>query len=168
MKTEQLIEAALFLSTEPISIEELCRLCGVPKEEIINTIELLKKSYDSRESAVEIRCIGGDSYLMQVKDIFAAPLLSLVKPVVSQEVLKTLSLIALKQPVTQAEVVKSRGYSTYAHVKELVNKSFILAPPAGRTRMLTTTQKFADYFGFPPEIEKLKKAVGEQLRQGQR
>lgn len=165
MKVEQLIEAALFLSIEPISIEELCKISGATKEEIINAVELLKNSYDLRESAVEIRCIGGDSYLMQVKDIFATPLLSLVKPVVSQEVLKTLSLIALKQPVTQAEVVKSRGYSTYMHVKELVNKGFILAAPAGRTKLLTTTQKFADYFGFPHEIEKLKKAIGEQLRQ---
>ncbi len=167
MKIEQLIEAALFLSTDPISIEELCRVCGATKEEVRNTVELLKNSYDSQESAVEIRCIGGDSYLMQVKDIFATPLLSLVKPVVSQEVLKTLSLIALKQPITQAGVVKSRGYSTYTHVRELVNKGFILAAPAGRTKMLTTTQKFADYFGFPSEIEKLKKAIAEQLKQGQ-
>lgn len=166
MKIEQLIEAALFLSTEAISTEELCRISGAAKEEIRNAIELLKNSYESRESAVEIRCIGGDSYLMQVKDILAVPLLSLVKPVVSQEVLKTLSLIALKQPVTQAEVVRSRGYSTYAHVKELANKGFILAAPAGRTKMLTTAQKFADYFGFPPQIEKLKKAIAEQLKQG--
>ncbi|MDI6654595.1 MAG: SMC-Scp complex subunit ScpB [Methanobacteriota archaeon] len=165
MKIEQLIEAALFLSMDPISIEELCRISGAAKEEIRNAVELLKNSYESRESAVEIRRIGGDSYLMQVKDIFATPLLGLVKPAVSQEVLKTLSLIALKQPVTQAEVVKSRGYSTYAHVKELVNKGFIFAAPAGRTKLLTTTQKFADYFGFPPQIEKLKKAIGEQLKQ---
>lgn len=164
MNPKQLIEAALFLSTDPVSIDELRRITGISSREAIDeAVEALIKEYESKGSALEIRRIGDSAYIMQAKDAFSAPLLDLVKPVVGEEVLKTLSLIALKQPITQAEVVKARGYRTYAHVKELLAKEFINAEPKGRTKLLTTTQKFADYFSLPAELLQLKKELARQL-----
>jgi segregation and condensation protein B len=164
----QLIEAALFVSTDPISMKKLKEISGTGGQEIKRMVDELSEAYKAAESAIEIRRIGKDRFIMQAKEVFAAPILDLVKPTVSQEVLKTLSLIALKQPITQAEVVKSRGPITYTHVKELVNKEFVSAVPTGRTKILHTTRKFADYFGFPPEIEELKKEIAMQVgRAGQ-
>ena len=159
----QLVEAALFVSTDPISIKKLEEISGARSGEIKRMIKELQESYEARESAVEIRKIGRDLFIMQAREVFAAPLLELVKPTVSQEVLKTLSLIALKQPIMQAEVVKSRGPVTYQHVKELLRKEFITAHPTGRTKILHTTRKFADYFGFSPNLEELKKEIAKQL-----
>ena len=159
----QIIEAALFVSTDPISIKKLEEITGTGSGEIKRLIEELKERYEAADSAIEIRKIGSDLFIMQAREVFATPLLELVKPTVSQEVLKTLSLIALKQPIMQAEVVKSRGPITYTHVKELLLKEFITAHPTGRSKILHTTQKFADYFAFPHEISELKKAIAEQL-----
>lgn len=163
VKHKQLIEAALFLSTDPVSIDELHRITGAPREAIDEALSALIKEYESKDGALEIRRIGDKAYIMQAKDVFSASLLNLVKPVVSEEVLKTLSLIALRQPVTQAEIVKARGYRSYAHVKELLLKGFIHAEPKGRTKLLTTTRKFADYFSLPPEVLELKKELARQL-----
>jgi segregation and condensation protein B len=165
MRTEQLVEAALFVCTDPISLEELWKITGAAsKREIRQIVEHLKKELEDRDSAIEIRKIGDDHYIMQARDEFSEPLIHLVKPAVSEGVLKTLSVIALKQPITQADVVKSRGYITYAHVKELVNKDFISAEPKGRTKLLTTTQKFADYFGLrSDDLTELKKQIGNML-----
>lgn len=164
MKTKQLIEAALFVSTDPVSIDELRRITGISsREELNDAIKTLIREYEEKNSALEIRRIGDDSFIMQAKDAYSAPLLDLVKPVVSDEVLKTLSIIALRQPITQAEVVKARGYCTYAHVKELLAKEFIAAEPKGRTKVLTTTRKFADYFSLPSEVLQLKKELARQL-----
>jgi segregation and condensation protein B len=159
----QLVEAALFVSTDPISIKKLEEISGAGRGEIKRMIEELKERYEKEGSAIEIRKIASDLYIMQAREVFATPLLELVKPTVSQEVLKTLSLIALKQPIMQAEVVKSRGPITYTHVKELLLKEFITAHPTGRTKILHTTQKFADYFGFSPNLEELKREIAEQL-----
>jgi segregation and condensation protein B len=159
----QLVEAALFVSTDPISMKKLEEISGAGAVEIKRMIKDLQESYEASGSAIEIRKIGRDLFLMQAREIFATPLLELVKPTVSQEVLKTLSLIALKQPIMQSEVVKSRGPITYTHVKELLGKDFITAHPTGRTKILHTTQKFADYFGFSPNIEELKKQIAEQV-----
>lgn len=164
MKAKRLIEAALFVSTDPVSVEELCRITSTSsREEIERAVDALMKEYDEKNSALEIRRIGGDSYIMQARDDLSASLLDLVKPVLGDEVLKTLSIIALRQPITQAEVVRARGYRTYAHVKELVAKEFISAEPHGRTKILTTTQKFSDYFSLPGEVLQLKKELARQL-----
>jgi segregation and condensation protein B len=159
----QLVEAALFVSTDPISIKKLEEISGAGSGEIKRMIKELSESYKAAESAIEIRKIGRDLFIMQAREVFAAPLLELVKPTVSQEVLKTLSLIALKQPIMQADVVKSRGPVTYQHVKELLGKEFITAHPTGRTKILHTTRKFADYFGFSPNLEELKREIAKQL-----
>jgi len=163
LNPRQLIEAVLFTSTDPVSIKKLEEISGAGPKEIERIIKELQENYEAQKSAIEIRKIGKDRFIMQAQEVFAAPLLDLVKPTVSQEVLKTLSLIALKQPIAQAEVVKSRGYSTYSHVKELLNKEFISAFPTGRTKILQTTRKFADYFGFSPKVEELKKEIAVQV-----
>ncbi|MEE9594475.1 MAG: SMC-Scp complex subunit ScpB [Candidatus Hydrothermarchaeales archaeon] len=164
MDGEKLIEAALFISTEPMAIGELSRISGLKETGAKKAVKRLMRSYEEMGSALVIKRIGEDQYFMQAKDSFAAPLTDLVKPAVGQEVLKTLSIIALRQPVTQSEVVKARGHSTYQHVKELLGKEFILAEPKGRTKELCTTKKFADYFGLSHDLVELKKRVGEMMR----
>ncbi len=165
MQAKQIIEAALFVSSEPLSLAKLAEISGVSREEARSLIEELRRDYASRDSAIEIRSIGDEHYLMQAKDALSGMLIELVKPALAQDVLKTLSLIALRQPITQAEVVKARGSTAYAHIKELVAKGFVSATPAGRTKMLTTTDKFSDYFGFSRDIAEVKKQIGRLLMQ---
>ena len=163
MRPEQVVEAALFVSTDPIPIETLRRISGLgSEEELLGIVEDLRKLYEERDSAIEIRRVG-DAYIMEAKGALAIHLTELVRPVVPQQVLKTLSFIAMKQPVTQAEVVKARGDSAYAHVKELLGKGFIAAEPSGRTKLLTTTQRFADYFGLQADLVELKGELGRML-----
>lgn len=164
MDEERLVEAALFVSAEPISVEELARITGLEKSQIMRAVEQLRKEYEERGSALQIREIGEEHFYMQAKDAYAGPLMNLVRPAVGGEMLKTLSLIAFRQPITQAEVVKARGYKVYDHVKELANKGFISAEPHGRTKMLSTTKKFTDYFGLSEDLVKLKRRMGEMLR----
>ncbi len=164
MDEERLIEAALFVSAEPISAEEIARITGIEKDRIKAAVERLRKEYEERGSALQIKEIGEAHFYMQAKDAYAGPLMNLVRPAVSGEMLKTLSFIAFRQPVTQAEAVKARGYKVYDHVKELENKGFIAAEPHGRTKVLTTTKKFADYFGLAEDLAELKKRMGEMLK----
>ncbi len=163
MDEEQLVEAALFVSAEPISLGELSLIAGLEKARVKRIVESLRRGYEDRGGALEIKGIGKDQYYMQAKEALAAPLADLIKPAVSHEVLKTLSWIALKQPTTQADVIKARGYSAYSHIKELLNKEFLSAEPTGRTKLLSTTQKFADYFALPSEIAKVKSRMAEGL-----
>jgi segregation and condensation protein B len=70
--------------------------------------------------------------------------------------LQTLVFIALKQPIIQSDLITQRGTHCYEHVKELVEKKFVEAVPEGRSKNLTTTPLFADYFGLDSDRIRLK------------
>ncbi len=58
-----------------------------------------------------------------------------------------------------AELVERRGAATYDHVRELEESGFVSAVQQGRTRLLRTTQRFAEYFSLEsadPEAIKRK------------
>lgn len=166
IKLRQLVEAVLFVSPNPIGIDEISKILGGNVEQIKKEINELIEEYDKRESAIEIREIGDNHYLMQLKPEFSDLFIDLVKPAIPLPMLKTLSLIALKQPVTQAEIIKSRGTSAYSHIKQLINMGFVHAERKGRTKVLRTTKKFSDYFGFSYDVEKLKKEIVDRLKIG--
>ncbi len=161
---KNLVEAALFVATNPVSIEDLHKATGLPMDEIKKMVEALMKDYQVHEGGLEVRSIGREHYVMQAKDEYSEVLKDFVKPIMGREVLKTLSYIALKQPTIQSEVVKARGYLTYEHVKELTRHEFIESEPMGRSKLLTTTQKFADYFSLTPDMGELKKELGKRLK----
>jgi chromosome segregation and condensation protein ScpB len=71
--------------------------------------------------------------------------------------MKTLALIAYKQPINQSLVVKYRNNKAYDHLKLLLDEAFIKKEPKGRTFVLTTTTKFIEYFG--KDFGKKKKSV---------
>ncbi len=167
MKLKQLVEASLFVSTNPLSLEELCNATGcTSKSKVQTAVEKLKNEYNQNDGALKISQIADDKYTMHVKGEFSRKVSNLVEPAVSDGVLKTLSFIALRQPIAQSEVVKARGYFAYDHVKELANKEFIFAEPKGRTKVLTTTPTFSEYFGLESkEPMKIKTQLERTLRE---
>lgn len=164
MKGRELVEAALFISSEPLGVEKLSALSGLEIVEVRAAIQDLREGYSRMGSAIEVKSVGESSYLMKVKDSLSGQLAGLARPVLPQEPLKTLSYIALKQPVLQSEVVKARGEKAYAHVRALVEKGFISAQPQGRTKILATTEKFSSYFGLSRDIGEIKKEIGSMLQ----
>jgi len=163
LDVKQIVEAGLFLSTEPVSAARLAELAGVERAQVLEVLERLREEYSARGSAIQIVQVDEERYVMQVKPGLAVLAGELAKPELGREVLKTLAVIALRQPITQAELVKMRGSSAYAHVKELVSLGFVESVRAGRTRMLTTTGKFADYFGLSRNMEEQKKQIARML-----
>ena len=64
----------------------------------------------------------------------------------SDAMIKTLALVAYSQPVSQSEIVKTRGNRGYHYIKRLLELGFIQSRKQGRTKILTLTQKFYEYF----------------------
>ncbi len=73
----------------------------------------------------------------------------------SKAVLRTLALIAFKQPIKQSKVAKIRGNKSYKHISELVERSFVKKTKQKRTYVLETTRKFTRYFGEEAKKKKL-------------
>jgi len=77
--------------------------------------------------------------------------------------MRTLTIIAAKQPIAKAQVVKLRGAGAYDHIKELLQNELILEEKKGRSSELRTTDRFSDMFGLPRDINEMKRVLAKSL-----
>ena len=159
MKNERIIEAILFAASRPLSIEEIGEAIKVDKKKIKEVIENLKRFY--KDSAIEITEANG-KYAMEVKAEYAAYAQKFAPMELRKPLIKTLSLIAYHQPIKQSELKKMVGSNVYEHVKELRKKGFIYTKKEGRTKLITTTQYFYDYFGIEKKDKEAIKRMMEK------
>lgn len=153
----EILEAALFASGRTVSREELAKMAGVEPAEVDRLMKELRKAYEGR--AVEIADLEG-RYIMQVRPALASRIRALAPMELDPSILRTLSIVAYNQPVTQADVVRVRGAKTYDHVRFLEQRKLLKSRPYGHTKILETTEEFDAYF----MIEKLERPEGTSLR----
>lgn len=144
---KQIIEAALFAAGSTVTAETLMKISGLSKKEITRLVAELKEDYAARGSGIEIADLAG-RFVMQIKPEFAEKVKDVAPKELTSPQLKTLSIIAYHQPITKAEVVEMRGGNAYDHINELCERGLIDLKPHGRTKMMTTTKLFAEYFGI--------------------
>ncbi len=152
------IEAILFSCSEPISAKKLAKVLNISLKDVEKAADDLIKEYSERETAIEIIKLG-DKYLMRVKPEFADVVKYWTEKDLDRGTLRTLAIIALKQPIKLSELAKIRGNKCYEHVKKLRELDFIHVEKRGRGSILRTTENFARYFGLksndPEEIRKI-------------
>jgi segregation and condensation protein B len=151
------LEAALYVTGRPMTLEELAGLIGKAESTTQKLLIDLSYEYDKREGALEVVALPKDRYVLQLRPELT-PRVSKFIPggLMSYATLQTLVYIALKQPIVQSDLVAQRGTHVYDHVKELLDKKFITATPEGRSKKLETTPLFSDYFGLDRDKIKMK------------
>jgi segregation and condensation protein B len=159
MSLKSRIETVLFVTAQAMSIEEIAEILKEDPIEIESELLDLIMDYSSRESALEID--DEDGYIIQVRQEHMDIVEKLVPVELSPPVLKTLSVIALKEPVRQTIVREIRGQSAYDHINELVEKGLVSKKKDknGRSFNLKTTSKFAEYFKLKGDTKALAKIL---------
>ncbi|MHA2036114.1 MAG: SMC-Scp complex subunit ScpB [Promethearchaeota archaeon] len=158
-----LIEASLYAAGRPLNIEEISNKLEFPKKEVEELINEVAFEYLERSTALIIAQIG-DRYQMQIRPEYTEKVSKFAKGgAIAERYLRTLTIIALKQPILKSMVIKLRGTGAYEHVKYLIDNGFIDAVKKGRSQELTTTDKYADMFGLPKNKIELKRAMVTQL-----
>ena len=144
---KKILEAALFVSGKILTIEDMARLCSSGNIGVIRKIiEELQKEYETRDSGIEIYESSG-AYGMRVKREYEDKVIHLVPDTdMAPAVLKTLALIAYTQPIKQSEVIKLRGNGAYKYIQKLRDQELIETHKSSRTKVITVTSKFREYF----------------------
>ncbi len=65
----------------------------------------------------------------------------------SRGLLRVLSIIAYHEPISQSDIVKVIGNRTYDYIKELEEKGLVKTEKKSRTKLISTTPHFEEYFG---------------------
>ncbi len=163
MDLKSRIEAVLFVTGRAVELKEIAEILSAEETEVEEAILELIMDYSSRDGALEIDDENG--YILQVKEDYMDIVEKLCPVDISNAVLKTLTVIYLKQPIRQAELKELRGSTAYDHVQELLEKGLISRKKDknGRSYNLKTTPKFTEYFKIKGNSEILSKMGTERL-----
>ncbi len=159
------IEAALYASDRPLSLEELMDTVKTSSETYIRKLlSRLEDKYDD-DSSLRLKETSEDMYNIQLRDEYMDKVEGVVpKTKLTEGTLKTLAVIAYKQPIKQSELAEIRGGRVYQYVKKLEELGFVESKPLGRTKVLRTSEKFAGYFGFEDQMDKIREKL-QQMAQ---
>ena len=154
------IEAVLFTTAKALTIKEISEILN--EEDVEKTEEAMLElimDYSARPGALEIDDENG--YILQVKEEHMDIVEKLCPVELKPPVLKTLAVIALKEPIRQTELKELRGSTAYEHLPELLDKGLISRSrdKNGRSYNLKTTQKFAEYFKLKGDTRALAKLL---------
>ncbi|MBQ9325799.1 MAG: SMC-Scp complex subunit ScpB [Clostridia bacterium] len=149
------IEAVLFVTGEPIQVQDLAKALDVDMKVLKKTLTELKDEYDFGQRGLSLRLFGSHVQLTS-RALYAADVVHLLQPVqkqsLSQAVMETLAVVAYKQPVTKAEVEQVRGVKCDYSIQSLVNKGMIAEvgrkDALGRPILYGTTDIFLQHFGI--------------------
>lgn len=162
MSLKGAVEAALFAAGGPIHLNDLCQVVGSPTEEVENMLTILRVEFKSREGGLEIVRHAGGLWVLQVPKQYTNLVTRLVPPDLETPLMRTLSVIALLQPVTQAKVVDRRGQGAYNHIRDLEKKGLVTREPHGNSFLLKTTPEFARRFRLKDDPEAIRTALKER------
>lgn len=153
------IEAVLFTTAKALEVKEISEILEVSPEDTEEALLELIMDYASRDGALEIDDENG--YILQVKTEHMDIVEKLCPVELKPAVLKTLTVIALKEPIRQSYLKELRGANAYEHVKELVLMGMIskTKDKNGRSFNLKTTSKFAEYFKLKGDAKTLAKML---------
>lgn len=156
------IEAALFASGKALKINEISEILNASNEEVEENLLELIMDYASRDGALEID--DEDGYIIQVKEEYSDIVETLVPAEIPDSILKTLSAIAIKEPLLQSSLINIRGMGAYDHINYLHEKELITKKPKGKSYILKTTTKFKEYFKLTGDTDAIAQILDKQSR----
>ncbi len=162
------IEGILFVSGDPIKINEISKAFNITDEQVLKYVEQLQHDYNRPCRGLMISKVGRRIRMTTKPDIFPyieAVFKPKIKAQLSKAALETLAIIMFKQPVTKVEIEEIRGVNPEASLNTLQEKNLIyetgrLETP-GRPILYSITEQCMDYFGLKSvkDISKLKQGM---------
>lgn len=153
MTHKKVLEAALFISSSPMTLDQLARVSGINSlGHVKDLMESLQKDYGG--GGLELANTP-EGWVMQVRPELL-PRVAHLTPYsdLSEGPKRALALVTLKEPVRQSVIIRMQGNKAYSYIKDLAKRGLVVAEREGHTRVLKLTQEFERYFGEEKAIIK--------------
>jgi segregation and condensation protein B len=127
-KETALIEAVLYMESDPIDTGTLARVTGLAADAVDLCVTDLCQRYAAEDSGVELVRLGGGFMLAPKKEYWEALKERYGKKSeakLSRAAMETLSIIAYSQPITRSEIEAIRGVSADTMIRLLVERGLI-------------------------------------------
>ncbi len=170
-----LIEAILFVSTDPLSLAMLAKKCELDRVNARIIVDTLLDDYAERDGGILLREIAGgyqfltsERYSRTMSQIFSDQ----KREKLSRSTLEALAIISYRQPITLPEIDELRGSSSRTLINTLLQKKLIkpqgYKPVPGRPTLYVTTRNFLSQFSLNsladlPPLEEVKELKFDEL-----
>jgi segregation and condensation protein B len=124
----RIIEALLFLSSDPLSVEELSEATQADGVQVNEALQTLKELYAPGQRGIQLRWLaGGYTFASDPSaEASARRLFSRARiPTLSPAQTETLAIVAYLQPVSRPEISRIRGVSADSAVATLLDRGLI-------------------------------------------
>jgi segregation and condensation protein B len=123
-----LIEAILFLESEPVGEETLVRISGLSADVVEKALEALKERLAKPSSGLELTKLSGGWVFIPKKELWEYLRTRYGRKneqKLSRAALETLAIIAYSQPVTRAEIESIRGVAADNMIRLLQDRGLV-------------------------------------------
>lgn len=147
------IEAILFLESEPVEIKTLAHISGLARDQVEEIVAELRSDLESTARGLELVTVGGAVQLSPKRSLWPRLRDRFGKKRdgrLSRAAMETLSIIAYSQPITRGEIESLRGVAADNMIRQLLERKLIKevgrkdAP--GRPAQYGTTREFLQHF----------------------
>lgn len=173
LEQEAVIEAVLFAMGKSVDLRQLAAALGQDEACAREAVLRLKDKYDQQKKGIQIielehafQLCTRSEYYKNLIQVAAAP----KRPMLTDVVLETLSIIAYQQPITKMEIEKIRGVKSDHAVNKLIEYNLVyeagrLDAP-GRPSLFATTEEFLRRFGIgsASDLPSLNPEVEEEIK----
>jgi segregation and condensation protein B len=149
----RILEALLFLSSDPVSIEDLAEACEAEAAAVAGAIEELRAEYAQGRRGLLLREVAGGFTLASDPSAETAARRLLAKPRIASLTpaqMETLAIVSYLQPISRPEMARIRGVNADSPVGSLLDRGLI--EESGRSSfgavMYRTTPLFLKLFGL--------------------
>jgi segregation and condensation protein B len=152
-KETALVEAVLFLESEPATEKTIGSISQLSIEVVQKCIENLKQKFADPSSGIELAMITGGWSLVPKTEMWTVlreRYGSKSEGRLSRSAMETLSIIAYSQPITRAEIEAIRGVSADNMIRLLLERNLIKEvgkkDVPGKPSQFGTTKEFLKFF----------------------
>jgi segregation and condensation protein B len=171
------IEAILFISSDPIKVDELSESFDESKETIANQLDDIKRILDDHAGGFMLEQTAGGWRLAtrpEHDSILKKHFAKKGENRMSIAALETLAIVAYRQPITAPEVSEIRGVNSTAVIRTLLERRMIRVSGrknvVGSPFLYRTTKEFLVHFGLNdirdlPRLEEFGDLIGENINE---
>ena len=136
----------------PITKKDLAEIIDTDINSINDAVKELKNKYSNRNSAIQLNEVN-NSFCLELNSCLNEFVEDLLPSDLKTSELRTLATIAIKKKILQSDLILLRGSGAYDHIKELLEKKFIIKRKQkdGRSYWLSLSEKFFQTFAVSNE-----------------
>ncbi len=127
-REQSIIEAILFLESDPVNIQHLVKVSGLSRDAINEVLSQLEEHYKGTEHGLSLIEMNEGWVLSPKEELWEHLKEHYGKKnddKLSRAAMETLSIIAYSQPLTKAEIENIRGVSSDSMIRLLIKKNLI-------------------------------------------